>query len=164
MLSDNTIKPNKGYGKIEFGMDMERLAELVGEPEEIVSLDDDEELNIVVLHYWEQGFSVFMDGITRQVVAGIETEHADAELYNTKIIGMSEEDAEGLLSIAKVLPTLDTRECRYPEVRVVLHGFERPYVHGISRNVLSLRFANRALALGNKVGHLATLDRCTHTG
>jgi len=93
MLSDNTIKPNKGYGKIEFGMDMERLAELVGEPEEIVSFDDDEELNIVVLHYWEQGFSVFMDGITRQVVAGIETEHPDAELYNTKIIGMSEEDA-----------------------------------------------------------------------
>ncbi|PLX11605.1 MAG: hypothetical protein C0598_07850 [Marinilabiliales bacterium] len=91
MLSENTIKPNEGYGKIKFGMDMDELAKLVGEPEEIVSFDDDEELNIVVLHYWEQGFSVFMDGNTSQVVAGIETDNPDAELYGTKIIGMPED-------------------------------------------------------------------------
>ncbi len=90
MLSDNTITPNEGYGKIKFGMDMDRLAELVGEPEEIISFDDDEELSIVVLHYWEQGFSVFMDGITRQVVAGIETDNPNAILYGTKIIGLTE--------------------------------------------------------------------------
>ena len=74
MLSNFEIKPNVGYGDIKFGMDMDKLAQIVGEPEEIVSFDD-EELNIVVLHYWELGFSVFMDGITRQVVAGIELDN-----------------------------------------------------------------------------------------
>lgn len=92
MLSNFEIIPNKGYGQIEFGMDMDKLAEIVGEPEEIMSFDDEEELSIVVLHYWGQGFTVFMDGITRQVVAGIELDHPESELYGEKIIGKSEDE------------------------------------------------------------------------
>ncbi|RLD36060.1 MAG: hypothetical protein DRI74_09755 [Bacteroidetes bacterium] len=91
MLSKFEIKPNKGYGQIEFGMDMDKLAEIVGEPEEIMSFDDEEELSIVVLHYWEQGFTVFMDGITRQVVAGIELDNPDSTLYGKKLIGETED-------------------------------------------------------------------------
>ena len=92
MLSSFEIIPNVGYGQIKFGMDMDKLAEIVGEPEEIMSFDDEEELSIVVLHYWDQGFTVFMDGITRQVVAGIELDHPDSTLYGKKIIGAEEEE------------------------------------------------------------------------
>ena len=92
MLSNFEILPNKGYGQIKFGMDMDKLAEIVGEPEEIMSFDDEEELSIVVLHYWDQGFTVFMDGITRQVVAGIELDQPDSTLYGKKIIGLEEEE------------------------------------------------------------------------
>jgi len=92
MLSNIEIKPNVGYGDIKFGMDMDKLAKIVGEPEEIISFDDDEELNIVILHYWEKGFSVFMDGITRQVVAGIEFDNPDSKLYGEKIIGKGEDE------------------------------------------------------------------------
>lgn len=90
MLTDFTITPNKGYGEIEFGMDMDKLSELVGEPEEIVSFDDDDDMSIVVLHYWEKGFSVFMDGLTRQVVAGIEVDNPEALLFGKKVVGISE--------------------------------------------------------------------------
>lgn len=92
MLSNFEINPNEGYGDIKFGMDMDKLAEIVGEPEEIISFDDDEELSIVILHYWEKGFSVFMDGITRQVVAGIEFDNPGSTLYGVKIIGKSEDE------------------------------------------------------------------------
>lgn len=92
MLSNFEIRPNVGYGDIEFGMDMDKLAQIVGEPEEIVSFDDDEELSIVVLHYWEKGFSIFMDGITRQVVAGIEIDNPKSVLYGQIIIGKSEDE------------------------------------------------------------------------
>jgi len=92
MLSNFEILPNEGFGQIKFGMDMDKLAEIVGEPEEIMSFDDEEELSIVVLHYWDQGFTVFMDGITRQVVAGIELDHPDSTLYGKKLIGVVEEE------------------------------------------------------------------------
>lgn len=91
MLSNFEIIPNEGFGSIKFGMDMDKLAEIVGEPEEIMSFDDEEELSIVVLHYWDQGFTVFMDGLTRQVVAGIELDHPDSTLYGKKLIGQTEE-------------------------------------------------------------------------
>lgn len=97
MLSNIEIKPNEGYGEIKFGMDMDKLAEIVGEPEEIISFDDDEELSIVILHYWEKGFSVFMDGITRQVVAGIEFDNPGSALYGVKIIGKSEDEIISLM-------------------------------------------------------------------
>lgn len=97
MLSIIEIKPNEGYGEIKFGMDMDKLAEIVGEPEEIISFDDDEELSIVILHYWEKGFSVFMDGITRQVVAGIEFDNPESTLYGVKIIGKSEDEIISLM-------------------------------------------------------------------
>lgn len=97
MLSNYEIKPNEGYGDIKFGMDMDKLANIVGEPEEIISFDDDEELSIVILHYWEKGFSVFMDGITRQVVAGIEFDNLGSALYGVKIIGKSEDEIISLM-------------------------------------------------------------------
>ncbi len=92
MLSSFEIKPNKGFGEIEFGMDTDKLTALVGEPEEVMSFDDEEEMSIVVLHYWEQGFTVFMDGVTRQVVAGIELDNPESTLFGEKIIGKSEEE------------------------------------------------------------------------
>ena len=91
MLSNFEITPNVGYGEIKFGMDMDKLSQIVGEPEEIVSFDD-EELSLVVLHYWALGFSVFMDGITRQVVAGIELDNAESILYGQNFIGKSEDE------------------------------------------------------------------------
>jgi hypothetical protein len=98
MLSNFEITPNKGYGDIKFGMDMDKLSQIVGEPEEIVSFDD-EELSIVVLHYWNMGFSVFMDGITRQVVAGIELDNLESKLFGQNFIGKSEKEIVELLKV-----------------------------------------------------------------
>jgi len=98
MISSYEIIPKKGLGDLTFGMDMEKVVSELGEPEEVDNFEGDEELNAVLLHYQEKGFSVFFEGLTRQVVAGIETNHPDATLFGEKIIGMTEEEAVALMT------------------------------------------------------------------
>lgn len=92
MISSYEIIPKKGLGDLEFGMDMEKVVSALGEPEEIDNFENEEEMNAVLLHYWKKGVSIFFEGQTRQVVAGIETNFSDATLFGKKIIGLPEDD------------------------------------------------------------------------
>jgi hypothetical protein len=38
---------------------MDSFVEKYGEPEEVDTIDEDEELDTMILHYWKQGFSLF---------------------------------------------------------------------------------------------------------
>lgn len=97
MVSSYEIIPKQGLGELKFGMDMEKIVSTLGEPQEIDNFEGDEELNAVLLHYWDKGFSVFFEGLTRQVVAGIETDYSDATLFGEKVIGMSEAEIIDLM-------------------------------------------------------------------
>ncbi len=98
MISSYEIIPKKGLGDLEFGMDMEKVVSALGEPEEVDNFEGDEELNAVLLHYQDKGLSVFFEGLTRQVVAGIETDHPDATLFGKKVIGIPEKEAVELMT------------------------------------------------------------------
>ena len=98
MISSYEIIPKKGLGDLKFGMDMEKVVSALGEPEDVDNFEGDEELNAVLLHYKDKGFSVFFEGVTRQVVAGIETDHSDATLFGEKVIGMTEDQAIALMA------------------------------------------------------------------
>lgn len=97
MLSNYEIKPNKGLGELEFGMKMDKFIDTYGEPEEIDSFDDDEELNTTVLHYWTKGISIFFVGLYTQILAGIETDHPDTSLFGKKIMNLPEEEIVELM-------------------------------------------------------------------
>lgn len=97
MFSNFTIHPNKGIGTVAFGTDMEEFVATYGEPEEVQNFDDDEELNTTVLHYWNKGVSAFFVGLSKPVLAGIETDHPDTTLLDKKIIGMTEEQLKELM-------------------------------------------------------------------
>jgi len=98
MISSYEIIPKKGLGELKFGMDMEKVVSALGEPEDVDNFEGDEELNAVLLHYQDKGFSVFFEGLTRQVVAGIETDYSDATLFGEKVIGMTEEQVIALMT------------------------------------------------------------------
>lgn len=98
MISSYEIIPKKGLGELKFGMDMEKVVSALGEPEDVDNFEGDEELNAVLLHYQDKGFSVFFEGVTRQVVAGIETDYSDATLFGEKVIGMTEEQVIALMT------------------------------------------------------------------
>jgi len=97
MLSNYKIEPNKGLGELEFGMKMDEFIDAHGEPEEIDSFDDDEELNTTVLHFWTQGFSIFFVGLYTQILAGIETDHPDTSIFGKKIMNLTEDELVELM-------------------------------------------------------------------
>ena len=97
MLSNYEIRPNNGLGELEFGMKMDQFIDTYGEPEEIDSFDDDEELNTTVLHYWTKGFSIFFVGLYTQILAGIETDHPDTSLFGKKIMNLTEDEIVALM-------------------------------------------------------------------
>ena len=96
-LSDYEIKPNVGLGNLTFGTEMKPFITSVGEPEELENIDEDEEMNTTVLHYWKSGYSVFFVGLSDQVLAGIETDHPDVNLFGEKIMGRPEDEIVGLM-------------------------------------------------------------------
>ena len=97
MIKTLEIKPKIGFGEINFGESLDNVMTLLGKPQEIDSLEEDEELNILILHYWDMGFSIIFEGVTKQVIAGFETDHPDAEMYGKKVMGMTEEEVVNMM-------------------------------------------------------------------
>ncbi len=116
MISSYEIIPKKGLGDLEFGMDMEKVVTSLGEPDEIDNFENEEEMNAVLLHYWKKGVSIFFEGQTRQVVAGIETSFSDATLFGEKVIGLPEKDIINLMK-ENGFPDFD-REMEDGEIRL----------------------------------------------
>jgi len=100
MLTSFEIIPNEGLGEIKFGMLMKDFISKFGRPDDIDEIDDDEdeELKTTLLHYWNKGISVFFVGMTTQLLAGIETDHPDTTLFGKKIMGMTRQEIEDLMS------------------------------------------------------------------
>ena len=98
MLESLEIRPKLGFGEIKFGEYLDNIVTLLGEAEELDSIEEDEEMNMLILHYWELGFSIIFEGTTKQVVSGFETDHPDATMFGKKIIGMPEADVIKLMT------------------------------------------------------------------
>jgi hypothetical protein len=96
-FQDLEIKPNVGLGDLLFGMKIKPFIEKFGEPEELENIDEDEDLNTTILHYWTKGLSAFFYGLTDQVLAGIECDDPNIVLFGKKILGKSEDKIVNLM-------------------------------------------------------------------
>jgi hypothetical protein len=96
-LSNFTILPLIGCGDLRFGQTIEDITALMGDAEEIDHLDTDDNMNTVVLHYWDQGLSVFFEGQARNVIACFETDHEEATLYGKKVFEISRDEVISLM-------------------------------------------------------------------
>ncbi len=94
---DFEISPNVGLGSIKFGTKMEPFIKQFGEPDELENIDEDEEMNTTVLHYWENGLSVFFVGLEDHLLAGIETDNPKSILFGEKIMEKPESEIVGLM-------------------------------------------------------------------
>ena len=92
------IKPKEGYGEIPFGVASESVIEYLGEAEEIEDIEDEDVFNTIIMNYWDQGLSVFMEGIEKSVVACFETEHPESTLFGERIFDMDEIQITELMS------------------------------------------------------------------
>ena len=97
MLKKHDINPNIGLGELTFGIAMDEFIEQFGQAEDMDAIEEDEQMNTTLLHYWKGGLSVFFVGLANQILAGIETDHPDTLLFGSKIMGLPEAELIVLL-------------------------------------------------------------------
>jgi hypothetical protein len=92
------IKPKEGYGEIPFGVGSSLVTEYLGEAEELENIEDEDVFNTIIMNYWEQGITVFMEGMEKSVVACFETENPESTLFGKRIFDMDEVQITQLMS------------------------------------------------------------------
>jgi len=92
------ITPKSGFGEIQFGDTSEKVITFLGQPEDVENIEDVDGFTTVVLHYYEQGITIFFEGREKSVVACIETENPDAVMFGKTIFDMTEQDIIALMT------------------------------------------------------------------
>ncbi len=87
------IRPLAGFGDLNFGMGMDEILNLLGEPEDSEVLNDGEdEVETLIWNYWQLGMTLFIEGADNSVLSNCETDNAGAILFGRKVFEMNQED------------------------------------------------------------------------
>lgn len=97
-MVNKEIRLGKGLGKIKFGLTMEEVEELLGEPEEIEESDEEDEFEHQAWNYWEEGYSLYFDKEDDYKLSCIETANRDVKLWEERIFEMSQEQLKRLFA------------------------------------------------------------------
>lgn len=89
------IIPGTGIDKITFGMKQSEVIEILGEPDEIEEVDQDD--NIQFVHYDEAALSFSFDGHESWKLTTIVAAHEDSTLFSKKIFDLSLAELESEL-------------------------------------------------------------------
>ena len=113
------IEPKVGFGELKFGNTIEEVISVVGEAEDIENIQDDEDFNTVIMNYWEQGFSVFIEGYgsEKSVISCFETDNPKATIFGKKVFGLKEDGVKELM-LANGFKEVDTETEENGEYRL----------------------------------------------
>lgn len=96
--SQLNIRPLAGLGDLNFGMGIQEIVNLLGQPEDSEVLSDGEdEVETLVWNYWKRGISLFIEGAENSVLSNCETDNTDAILYGKKVFELDEDDIKSLM-------------------------------------------------------------------
>ena len=87
------IEPLKGYGELHFGMPIDDVVEILGQPtnqEEIDSAYEDDS-HVIVLDYEDNDFSAYFEGDAEMKLTNIYTFNEKSELFGAKIFDLNRE-------------------------------------------------------------------------
>ncbi|GGK73080.1 hypothetical protein ACD591_07930 [Rufibacter glacialis] len=93
---DNEIKLGYGIGDLRFGLSMDDVEEIMGEPEEVEESDEEDEFEHKAWNYWDSGFSFYFDKEDDYRLSCIETANPNVTLFGKKIFEMSQQEVEQL--------------------------------------------------------------------
>ncbi len=98
-MKDFTIVPLKGYGEIPFGMTLDETVKLLGMPDFYEELSDIEETGnrSIYYEYDELETNIYLEGVTKSVVACFETENEAATLYGKQVFGLTKDEVVKLM-------------------------------------------------------------------
>ncbi|MFY9308108.1 MAG: hypothetical protein WAQ28_03560 [Bacteroidia bacterium] len=90
MKSKLEIKPGVGLSSLLFGASMEEAEKKFGKPEDAQLIDDIEEFQTTVWHYWESGFTLFFDEQNNKLFNCAEIDNEEAQLWGKKVFELKE--------------------------------------------------------------------------
>ncbi|WP_181304808.1 hypothetical protein [Rufibacter sp. XAAS-G3-1] len=93
---DHEIKLGYGIGDLRFGLNMDDVEEIMGEPEEVEESDEEDEFEHKAWNYWDSGFSFYFDKEDDYRLSCIETANPNVTLFGQKIFEMSQQEVEQL--------------------------------------------------------------------
>ncbi|ALI99004.1 hypothetical protein [Rufibacter tibetensis] len=93
---DNEIKLGYGIGDLRFGLSMDDVEEIMGEPEEVEESDEEDEFEHKAWNYWDSGFSFYFDKEDDYRLSCIETANPNVTLFGKKIFEMNQQEVEDL--------------------------------------------------------------------
>lgn len=91
-----TINIKKGIGELLFGMSVDDVKHLLGEPTEIENIDNGMDEETLVLHYDELGLTLFFEGEPR-LLNCIDTDNEETILFGQKVYDMQEKEMAQLM-------------------------------------------------------------------
>ena len=94
MMENFTIEPLKGYGDLSFGMPIDDVVEVLGQPtnqEEIDSAYEDDS-HVVVLDYDDNDFSAYFEGSDTMRLTNFYTFNEKTELFGAKIFDLNKDE------------------------------------------------------------------------
>ena len=90
-MKNLTIEPFKGYGDIKFGMSIEDIVNIFGEPsnnEELESIIEENENYSILYDYDDECMSICFEGVNKTIVASISTCNEEATLFGERVYEM----------------------------------------------------------------------------
>ena len=106
-----------GLSTLLFGTTMAEAEKIFGKAEETELLDDIEDCQSTVWHYWDRGFSIFFDESNNQLFCCVEIDNSDVQLWGQKIFEMNEKDIIGLFK-NKGISVFETEQHEWGEKRL----------------------------------------------
>ncbi len=99
MMENFKIEPLKGYGELQFGMPIDDVVEILGQPtnqEEIESAYEDDS-HVIVLDYDDNDFSAYFEGNETMQLSNFYTFNEKSELFGAKIFDLNKEELVELM-------------------------------------------------------------------
>jgi hypothetical protein len=117
MEREINIYPLKGINNLKFGSTQDEVRKILGEPDEIEHLEEDEDLSSIIWQYWNLGLTIFFDEMDNTIFASAEVEDPDALIFGKRIFDLNEKEAIELFK-ANGFSELDIEDHDWGERRV----------------------------------------------
>jgi hypothetical protein len=117
MITNLQIKPCIGLATLIFGTTMTDIEMILGKADAIELLDDIEDCQSTVWHYFEKGFSLFFDENKNQVFCSVEIDNPEVELWGQKVFSLKEKQVIELFK-TKAITDYETEVHEWGEKRL----------------------------------------------
>lgn len=91
------IFPKVGINNLKFGFDKNKVKSILGEPDEVESMDEDADLKAEIWYYYEQGVSIFFDSERNDLCTYFEIDNLNATLFGEPVFDMDMDEIMDLV-------------------------------------------------------------------